>query len=323
MNATALIFAGVGPVLWILYAWLIAREVDWRRALGVALRIGVLTLLTSLWWIAGPADAGHVRPRRPEVHRDRQGGRDHVDPERDPARPRLLVLLRQDRLGPWIEAAQRLHAAPVRDPRGLRARGRCALLAAAFLRWRHRVFFVVLLFVGVVIAVGAVPYADPTPLGARLQGVRDELDRRARAAQHRRARSRSSCSRSRCCSASAANVGVRRAPRDGASRCSACAVSVLVVLLIVVNFPALFDGTFYGKNLRARPRSVPAYWTQAIAVPRRAGRPPDAHARGARRRLRRRTRGATPSTRSRPASSTGRTSRASSSRTARPAAPTC
>ena len=30
--------------------------------------IGVLTLLTSLWWIVGPADAGHLRPRRPEVH---------------------------------------------------------------------------------------------------------------------------------------------------------------------------------------------------------------------------------------------------------------
>ena len=30
VNATALIYAGVGPVLWIVYAWLIAREVDAR-----------------------------------------------------------------------------------------------------------------------------------------------------------------------------------------------------------------------------------------------------------------------------------------------------
>ena len=48
------IVAGLlGAVLWILYAWLIEREVNWRRALGTAIRIGVLTLVTSLWWIAG------------------------------------------------------------------------------------------------------------------------------------------------------------------------------------------------------------------------------------------------------------------------------
>jgi len=40
VNATALIMAGVGPVAWILYAWLIAREVDARRAIGVVLRVG-------------------------------------------------------------------------------------------------------------------------------------------------------------------------------------------------------------------------------------------------------------------------------------------
>src|SRR5947208_1986196 len=32
VNATALLFAGVGPVLWILYSWLIAKEVTFRKA---------------------------------------------------------------------------------------------------------------------------------------------------------------------------------------------------------------------------------------------------------------------------------------------------
>ncbi len=59
VNATALIFAGIAPVLWIIYAWL-TREVDGRRALKVTMRIGVLTLVTSLWWIAGLwAQAGY------------------------------------------------------------------------------------------------------------------------------------------------------------------------------------------------------------------------------------------------------------------------
>src|SRR5207244_4788873 len=36
VNATALIFAGLGPVLWIAYAWLVGHAVPWRRALGGA-----------------------------------------------------------------------------------------------------------------------------------------------------------------------------------------------------------------------------------------------------------------------------------------------
>ena len=71
----------------------------------------------------------------------------------------------QDRLGPWIEAARDYtqHSYVILAGYTLVV---LSLLAAAFLRWRHRVFFVLLLFVGVVISVGAHPYASPTPLGA-------------------------------------------------------------------------------------------------------------------------------------------------------------
>ena len=53
VNATALVFAGIVPVLWILYATFVTREVDWRRALTTVAKIGVLTILASLWWIVG------------------------------------------------------------------------------------------------------------------------------------------------------------------------------------------------------------------------------------------------------------------------------
>ena len=72
----------------------------------------------------------------------------------------------QDRLGPWIEAARDYTQRLGRDPRRLRARraraarGRVRALAAP------RRSSSLLLLVGVVIAVGAHPYDDPTPLGA-------------------------------------------------------------------------------------------------------------------------------------------------------------
>src|SRR5436190_353018 len=53
VNATALVFALVAPLLWVPYAVWITREVDWRRAALTLARIGVLTLGASLWWISG------------------------------------------------------------------------------------------------------------------------------------------------------------------------------------------------------------------------------------------------------------------------------
>jgi hypothetical protein len=53
VNATALIFAGVAPLLWIVFAVWVERDVSIRRAAAVVVKIGVLALATSAWWIAG------------------------------------------------------------------------------------------------------------------------------------------------------------------------------------------------------------------------------------------------------------------------------
>ena len=53
VNATALVFAGIAPVLWIIYATVI-REVTWRRALGGdRAHRAAHACSTSLWWLAG------------------------------------------------------------------------------------------------------------------------------------------------------------------------------------------------------------------------------------------------------------------------------
>ena len=41
--------------------------------------------------------------------------------------------------------------------------------------------------------------------------------------------------------------------------------AALVVVLAVLNLPALWSGGFYGNNL-LRPADVPGYWRQAIAA---------------------------------------------------------
>ncbi|MGA2037085.1 MAG: alpha-(1-_3)-arabinofuranosyltransferase family protein, partial [Acidimicrobiales bacterium] len=53
INASSIIYVGVAPVLWLIFAVAVERESTWRAAGIAALRITLLTLLCSLWWIAG------------------------------------------------------------------------------------------------------------------------------------------------------------------------------------------------------------------------------------------------------------------------------
>ncbi|MDQ1466485.1 MAG: arabinofuranan 3-O-arabinosyltransferase, partial [Actinomycetota bacterium] len=53
VNATSLIYALVGPAFYALYAVLVTRECDWRRLGSAVWRTGLLTFVTSLWWLSG------------------------------------------------------------------------------------------------------------------------------------------------------------------------------------------------------------------------------------------------------------------------------
>ena len=68
VNATALAMIIPGPLLWLLVAAL-ERQVTWRRAVAAALRIGVLAIGVSLWWIAMVIDPGALGRRRARLLR--------------------------------------------------------------------------------------------------------------------------------------------------------------------------------------------------------------------------------------------------------------
>ena len=262
VNATALIFAGVGPVLWILYAWLVAKEVRFRQALRVTARTFALTLGTSLWWIAGLRMQG-------KFGLDVLKYSETVATVARTSTPNEVLrglgywfFYGQDRLGPWTEAARDYtqHSIVILAGYGLVT---LMLLAAAFVRWRHRVFFLALLVVGVIISVGAYPYGSPTPLGALFKVFATG----STAGLALRSTGRAT---PLVVLALAVFLGLavnwaskhfRRAGRIALS----AAIPAAAVALVFVNFPALVDGTFYGKNLE-RPENIPSYWTRAIAA---------------------------------------------------------
>jgi arabinofuranan 3-O-arabinosyltransferase len=262
VNATALIYVGVGPVLWILYAWLAAREVDARRAIGVAVRTGALTLLTSLWWISGLRMQGAYGLDVLKYSETVKAVALTSTPNEVLRGLGYWFFYGQDRLGPWIEAARDYtqHEYVIAAGYALVV---CSLLAAAFLRWRHRVFFVLLLFVGVVISVGAHPYDSPTPLGALFKKFATSSTAGLALRSTGRAAPLVVLSLAVLLGI-AANSAYSRLRARGRTAL-AFSIPIVAGVLIFLNFPALVDGTFYGKNLQ-RPEKLPSYWTAAIAA---------------------------------------------------------
>jgi hypothetical protein len=265
VNATALIFAGVGPVLWLLYAALVDRA-RWRRVLGVTARITVLTLFTSLWWMAGLQMQGTYGLDILKYTETVRAVATASFPNEILRGLGYWFFYGGDRLGPWIESASQYTQRPVVLFAGY-GLVVLSLLAAGLLRWRHRFFFVVLLLVGMIIAVGPSPYADPTPLGSVFKAF---------ATSSSAGLALRSTARAVPLVVLALTVllglGVNasfRALGERGHRVLGAAVVGVVVLLIAVNLPALFNGSWYGKNLE-RPEDVPSYWTEATRALDRA-----------------------------------------------------
>jgi hypothetical protein len=262
VNATALVFALLAPLLWVPYAVWIAREVDWRRAALTLGRMGVLTLGASLWWIAGLWAQGSygidILKYTETVKTVATAG----------VAPEVLRGLGYwffyggDKLGNWIEASvhytqsRPLIAASYAVPT-------LALLAAAFVRWRHRFYFAVLMLVGVAIAVGAHPFDDPSPFGALLKVFADSSNAGLALRSVGRAVPLVALAAAVLLGAGV-SAFVRWLDRRDLHRYALVVVGV-VGAIVIAALPALWNGDYYGKNLQ-RPEDIPSYWTRAIAA---------------------------------------------------------
>ena len=255
INASSIIYVGVAPVLWLFYAVVVLRESTWRHALGTGLRIAILTLGACLWWMAGlqvEAAYGVNVLKFTETVPSTSATSNPADIIRGLG---YWYFYGTDHTGPWTNAAVRFtqdvsqlatsYAVPV-----------AALVAAAFVRWRERAYFLILLFVGLVLSVGPFPFSDPTVIGGELKSFMTNT-----------------------------TVGLALRSTDRAtplvllalfmllgsgltalwSRISVVglATSVLVAGLVVANIPSLFLGETIA-NYFTQPAALPSYQIAAI-----------------------------------------------------------
>ena len=253
-NATSLIYAGIAPVAWLFYAVLVLREVPARRAFSAGMKMGVLSLGVSLFWIAGlrvesaygvnilkytetlPAIAGTSLAS--EVVRGLG----------------YWYFYGSDRIGPWKQAAVRLEesawllstsfAVPV-----------LGALGAVVSRWRVKAFFVLLILLGVVLAVGMHPYPDPSVVGRMLKAFMSGSSVGLALRSSDRATPLVLLGFAVLLGAGATALWARF-PRIGLG--TACALAAVVV----ANSAPFLEGGAVAQNFE-RPENVPSYYAKA------------------------------------------------------------
>ena len=261
VNATSLIFAGVAPALWLPWAVWGSKEVSAKRMFAALARIGVLTATASLWWLSGLWAQGNYGI---DILKFTETVRTVAKTSTAPEVLRGLgywFLYGQDKIGPWIESALPYTQSVTHIAISF-AVPALALLCATCIRWRHRSYFVLLAFVGATIGIGAYSFDDPSPLGGVLKLFATSSSLGLALRSTGRATPLVVLAFS-VFLALGVSAGYRAYSARGRGKLGVISVA-LIGVLVIANLPALWQGTFYGKNLQ-RSEQIPKYWSDALA----------------------------------------------------------
>ena len=163
VNATSLVLAGLGPVI-----WLICDVASGRVRIGdgirAAAKIGALSAAVSVWWIIAlriQGTYGIPILRYTETYESVASSSTPAEIMRGLG---YWFLYGGDRLDPWVEPAVSYFDEPALMALGFVLAG--VALLGLLTRFSGRAASAVLLLVGLAVAVGAAPLGSSTPYGA-------------------------------------------------------------------------------------------------------------------------------------------------------------
>ena len=260
VNATALLFAGLGPLLFIPYSVWVLHDSTLRRAWQVVWRTGLLTLVTSLWWMSGLWAQGSY-------------GLDILKYTETVETVSLTSYANEiirglgywffyfkDLIGPWNDAVLNMtqwrwlifvsYSVPA-----------LALLSGVIVRWRDRAFFVLLVLVGMIVAVGASPFDNPSILGSLFK------DFAASSSAGLALRSTSRAVPLVALGMAGLLAAGVTAVADALSRHRhgwlGLGVATFIGALVLLNAPGIWNGGLYSRYLE-RDEAIPQYWSKAL-----------------------------------------------------------
>lgn len=263
VNATALVFAGLGPVLWIPYAVWIRRDATLSRAWQVLWRTALLVLVTSLWWMAGlwaqgvygldilqfteTVETTALTSYSSEIWRGLG----------------YWFFYFRDIVGPWNDAVRGFAQRPATIVVSF-AVPALALATAMIVRWRDRVFFIGLIVVGMVIAVGASPYDNPSPVGSLFKSFAAGSSAGLALRSTSRAVPLLILGLAMLLAAGVNAAADALSVRGRSGFRLGLGVAAAVGVLLIANAPGVWGGQLFSTYLE-RDEEVPEYWQAALA----------------------------------------------------------
>ena len=167
VNATSILTVGLAPLAWLVFAGA-THEIPWRRAAVVAARIGSLSLLVSLWWLAGLWAEGKYGIN---ILKFTESFATVTTTSTSSEVFRGLgywYFYGSDGLQPWTVGSYAYMSGQL-VPLASFVVPAVGFTAALLIRWRYRLFAVLISFIGLIAAVASYPLAAPTPLGTVLK----------------------------------------------------------------------------------------------------------------------------------------------------------
>jgi hypothetical protein len=269
VNASCMVFAALGAVLWLPYAVWGLGEATARRAVGTFAKMLGLSVLTSLWWLVALAiESGYglnILRYTETVETVSQTGL----PFEALRGLGNWYFYGRDAIGPWVQPATEFtqwgwllaisYLLPV-----------LSFASAAMIRWRYKLYFAGLILVGVAFAVGVYPYDHPSPIGTILKSFDNGSTLGLALRSTGRAVPLVALGTGMLLGAGVDALWRRRAAADLADRrrrrrtALAAAAAGTVTVLVALDMAPLWLGQFVDNNLQA-PDHVPSYWSQAAA----------------------------------------------------------
>ncbi len=256
INASSLFFAAVAVVLWVPFAVWHLQEIDLKTAGRTIGRVGVLTAITQVWWLAALMLSSAFGPPVLETTETYEAVSTSSLSTEVARSLGNWFFYGQDAVGPWVEASL-----PYTQEGWLMAISfvlpTIAFGAAAIVRWQHRAYFTTLIVVGAVIAIAAFPFDDPSPFGALTKVLTDQSSLALALRNAQRAIPLLALGVAALLGSIVHAVGDRIA-------WGRVLTAAPLSLLVLANFPALWSGLLVEENLQ-RPQELPPYLLDAAA----------------------------------------------------------
>ncbi|MEI7623949.1 MAG: alpha-(1-_3)-arabinofuranosyltransferase family protein [Actinomycetes bacterium] len=261
-NASSVIFVLLGPLLLVPFALWATHETDLRSALRSLARIAIATGPAQLWWVSGLYVQGKFGLPILQLTETVE-----TVAETSTASEALRGLgywcfYGKDGLTGWIGSAPLYTTSLVMLPLSFTL-PLLGLLGAILTRWKYRAYFVGLVIVGLVFAVGTYPYRDPSPIGAIIKFTTSlEIGFALRSSPRIIPLVVIGFAALIASFIDSLIPALLRKFRSPLNRRLAAALPLGIICLAILNLPPLWTGNLVQPDLKF-PGTLPSYWTDA------------------------------------------------------------